>query len=158
MLFCESLCRLRETIPLRTALVKIRAHSWLKKNTSRYAQIRGDFSVYSVYCFPSQVRTATFSSVWKLLHADTAELRRRFAKLCAFAWDMLRRFLDRRTEEHILFSHRTHGMTQNWLHVFTRIYTENVSRKGAKGAERYVLLFLCQTQNSVSFCASGCHV
>ncbi len=29
--FCESLRRLRETIPLRTALVKIRAHSWLKK-------------------------------------------------------------------------------------------------------------------------------
>ena len=40
---CESLRHLRETIPLRTALVKIRAHSWLKKNTSRYAQIRGDF-------------------------------------------------------------------------------------------------------------------
>ena len=43
------------------------------------------------------------------------------------------RFLDRGTEEHILFSHRTHGMTQNWLHVFTRIYTEKFSRKGAKG-------------------------
>ena len=34
--------------------------------------------------------------------------------------------------------------TQNRLHVFTRIYTEKFSRKGAKGAERYVLLFLCQ--------------
>ena len=34
--------------------------------------------------------------------------------------------------------------TQNWLHVFTRIYTEKFSRKGAKGAERYVLLFFCQ--------------
>ena len=43
-----------------------------QKNTSRYAQIRGDFSV---------------DSVWKLLHADAAELRRRFAKLCAFAWE-----------------------------------------------------------------------
>ena len=30
----------------------VRAHSWLKKNTSRYAQIRGDFSVFSVDCFP----------------------------------------------------------------------------------------------------------
>ena len=34
--------------------------------------------------------------------------------------------------------------TQKSLHVFTRIYTEKISRKGAKGAERYVLLFLCQ--------------
>ena len=58
---------------------------------------------------------------------------------------MLRRFLDRGTEEHILFhtelkvavrtceGKATHGMTQNWLHVFTRIYTEKFSRKGAKG-------------------------
>jgi hypothetical protein len=37
------------------------------------------------------------------------------------------------TEGHILFSHRTHGMTQNWFHVFTRIYTEHLTRKDAKG-------------------------
>ncbi len=43
-----------------------------------------------------------------------------------------------------IFYFHTHGMTQNWLHAFTRIYTEKFSRKGAKGAERYVLLFLCQ--------------
>ena len=36
--------------------------------------------------------------------------------------------------------------TQNLLHGFTRIYTEKFSRKGAKGAERYVLLFLCQNK------------
>ena len=47
-MFCGCLRRLRETIPLRMALVKIRAHSWHKKNTSRYVQIRGDFSVHSV--------------------------------------------------------------------------------------------------------------
>ena len=44
--------------------------------------------------------------------------------------------------------------TQKNLHVFTRIYTEKISRKGAKGAERYVLLFLCQkscTQNSQKY-------
>ena len=65
-------------------------------------------SVFSWIAFPSQVRTATFSSVWKknltqrrkgrealrtfvlmskILHADNAEPRRRFAELCAFAWE-----------------------------------------------------------------------
>ena len=59
-------------------------------------------------------------------------------------------YISRTHERYVLLflcqkvAHRTHGMTQNWFHVFTRIYTEKFSRKGAKGAERYVLLFLCQ--------------
>jgi len=60
MLFCESLRRLRETIPLRTAFCEFRGFHvnpsiisnscafMAQKNTSRYEQIRGDFSVYSV--------------------------------------------------------------------------------------------------------------
>ena len=69
------------------------------------------------------------------------------AKITIFQTPVFQLFISllyRRTEEHILFSHRTHGMTQNWLHVFTRIYTEKFSREGAKGAEQFVLLFLCQ--------------
>ena len=81
--FCESLRRLREIITPRMVL----CFPWI--------------------AFPLQVRTATFSSVWKnltqrrkgrealrtfvlmskILHADNAEPRRRFAELCAFAWE-----------------------------------------------------------------------
>ena len=69
-------------MPCGAALVQIRAHSWLKKNTSRYAQIRGDFSVFSWIAFPSQVRTATFfSSVWKNVSRKGAKGRR---VLCPF--------------------------------------------------------------------------
>ena len=59
------------------------------------------------------------------------------------------------------WSHTEDTETQKSLHVFTRIYTEKFSRKGAKGAERYVLLFLCQnkifkqnSQKNTEFCSA----
>ena len=85
MLFCESLRRLRETIPLRTALVKIRAHSWLKKNTSRYAQIRGDFSVSSVDCFPLTSSDSDFQFCVKIIarrHRRTTQTLCETLRLC----------------------------------------------------------------------------
>ena len=59
----------------------------IRVDTRKYVET---FLCIPCIAFPSQVRTATLSSVWKLLHADVAELRRRFAKLCAFAWEMFR--------------------------------------------------------------------
>ena len=76
-------------IPLRMALVKIRAISG-SKNTCRYTQIRGE--ILCIPCF--------------LCETTSRRLLRRFAKLCAFAW-----------EEYVLLSriiaHRTHRNTQN---------------------------------------------
>ena len=46
----------------------------------------------------------------------------------------------------MFYSHTDSRNTQKRLHVSSRIYTEKFSRKGAKGAERYVLLFLCQNK------------
>jgi len=86
--FCEGLRRLRETITLRTAFVKIRAIRG-SKNTSRYAS---QFCVFRV----------------KLLHADVAEQRRRFAKLCAFAWE----------ERYVLLSSVKHKILCHSVHCF----------------------------------------
>ena len=61
--------------------------------------------------------------------------------------EITHRFLDIRTYCHAgceMVSHGIHGRhrkTSTYLRVSTR---KNVSRKGAKGAKRYVLLFLCQ--------------
>ena len=78
-----------------------------QKNTSRYEQIRGDFSVYSV------------DSVWKLLHADVAELRRHFAKLCAFAWEE-RYVLLFLCQKFCLTLTEIHRICSTYLHVSAR--------------------------------------
>ncbi len=112
--FCEGLRRLRETITLRTALVQIRVHSWLKKNTSRYAQIRGDFSVDSVDCFPLTSSDSDFQFRVKII----ARRRRRTTQtLCETLRLCVRIKIYPFCPSVKIIAHRTHRNTQKLCFV-----------------------------------------
>ena len=104
----------------RKALVKIRAISD-SKDTCRYSQIRGKFCVFRGLLSPHK-----FGQRLSVPCETTS--RRRFAKLCAFAWE--------------IFAHRKHRNTQNLLRMLLR---KSAPSAWNHNAPQCILCIPCET-------------